>query len=83
MSSGVTEVEEIKTLIAYIHKVMTSDFKAEVFSDRVKNVLDSVVSGSGDISVYGLIKEYGVGVYTARTVKMLATSSQISEMGHI
>ncbi len=83
MSSGVTEIEEIKILIAYIHKVMTSDFEAEVFSDRVKNVLDSVVSGSGDISVYGIIKEYGVGIYTARTVKMLATSSQVSEMGHI
>ena len=83
MSSGVTEVEEIKTLIAYIHRVMTSDFEAEIFSDRVRNVLDSVVSGSGDISVYEIIKEYGVGVYTARTVKMLATSSQISEMSHI
>ena len=83
LSSGTSEMEEVKTLIAYIHKVMTSDLKAEVFSEKVKDVLDNVVSGSGDISVYRIIREYGVGVYTARTVKILATSFDASEMGHI
>lgn len=83
LSSGATEMEEVKALIAYVHKVMTMDMKAEAFSDGVRNILDNVVSGSGDISVYRIIREYGVGVYTARTVKILATSSDALEMGHI
>ncbi|NLL94725.1 MAG: tetratricopeptide repeat protein [Thermoplasmatales archaeon] len=76
-ASGAATVEEAKNLVAYIHRAMTQEIVPERFSDGVGGAVDDLLHKSGDISLFGIITSYGLGVYSARVVKMLATSASV------
>lgn len=77
VSSGARDVEEAKRLVAYIYAAMTQEMTPEKYSVDVGKALDDLLSKSGDIDTYGIMRDYGLGVYAARTVKMLATTSSV------
>ena len=83
ISSGARDIDEAKVLIAYIYKVMMENTEPKVFRDEIGKAVEEMREGSGDISVFALMKRYGFGVYSAKTVKLLVTKESGSVSVHI
>jgi tetratricopeptide (TPR) repeat protein len=82
-TSGASGIEEAKTLIAYIFKAISDDFEPMAFSPAVTKAVNDLAEMSGDIDVYGIMMKYRMGVYTARTVKLLAVNKSDSVAVHV
>ena len=83
ISSGAKDIEEAKTLIAYVYKVLMEDIEPKIFADEIGRAVDEMRTGSGDVSVFSLMKRFGLGVYSAKTVKLLVTKESGSISVHI
>jgi tetratricopeptide (TPR) repeat protein len=72
MASGAKSIDEAKELIAYIYKVMTEKIEEDVHSDEVTRIADELSSSTGDVTVFGVIEAFDVGICCARTAKALS-----------
>lgn len=81
--SGADCMDEAKRLVAYIHKSVTMDLVPEYFNNDVSRSVKAIEESSGDITIYAVMKAFKLGVYTARTVKMLSVKGGSSVVDHI
>jgi uncharacterized protein (DUF111 family) len=83
MASTAETIDDAKKLIAYIYKVMTDETEPEAFSAEVREALTEVYEMSGDITTYGIMRMFNVGVHAARTIGRLSKKSRKGVDMHI
>ena len=69
-ASSAEDVAEAKSLVAYIYKVMTEDIEEDVCPDDVAGMVHELTETAGDVTIYGIIDRFGVGVYRAKLTKI-------------
>ena len=83
MASGVRGVEDAKRLVAYIYKVMTEPIDTDVFPDDVMHAAEEVSMMTGDVTVYGILESFDIGLCSARMVKVLSGKMSDSVTFHV
>lgn len=83
MASGAASIDEAKTLVAYIYKVLTEDVEPDVYPDEVAELAENISSSTGDITLFGIIERSDVGVCYAKMAKDLSGKMSGSIGDHI
>ena len=82
-ASRAETIDEAKRLIAYIYKVMNDDSEPVAFSDDVRGAVSEASEMSGNITTYGIMKQFNVGIYTAHTISKLSKMDKKGTDMHI
>ncbi|MEA4977206.1 MAG: tetratricopeptide repeat protein [Methanomassiliicoccaceae archaeon] len=72
VAGGAKDADEAKILVSYIYSAINGKMSIEMLSDDVKNLASKTAT---DMSVFDIMKEHELGVYSARAVKLLSNSS--------
>jgi tetratricopeptide (TPR) repeat protein len=72
MASTAETIDDAKKLIAYIYKAVTDESVPIEFSRDVEDAAREMSDVSGDITTYNIMRQFNVGVYTARTIGKLS-----------
>lgn len=83
MASGAGSIDEAKRVVAYIYKVMTEDIEQDIYPEEVVQVAKELSSAAGDVTTFGVIESFDVGVCCARMSKMLSGKMSDSITFHI
>ena len=83
MASGVNSVEEAKRLVAYVYKVLTEDLEMDEYPEEVQQAAEEVSSMAGDVTLYGILESFDLGLCSARMVKMLSGKMSDSVSFHV
>jgi len=83
MASGVNSVEEAKRLVAYVYKVMTEDIEIDDYPEDVQRAAEEVSLMTGDITLFGILEAFDLGLCSARMVKMLSGKMSDSVSLHV
>ncbi len=82
-TAGADSIEEAKELVSYVYKVMTSDIEPIEFNETITSICNRIGS-TGDLpNVRTMMTDYGIGVYSARTVVLLLKERDGSIIDHI
>jgi len=83
MASDAETIDDAKKLIAYVYKAIVDDSEPIAFSEDVRNAAAGASEMTGDINVYGIMRMFNVGVYTARTIEKLSRKGKRKVSIHI
>ncbi|MCL2712180.1 MAG: tetratricopeptide repeat protein [Methanomassiliicoccaceae archaeon] len=83
MASTAETIDDAKKLIAYIYRSINSDLEPVAFSNDISDAVAEVSEMSGDITVYGIMRMFNVGIFTARTIEKLSKKSGKDDNMHI
>ena len=83
VASSAEDVAEAKSLVAYVYKVMTEDIEEDVCPDDVAEMVDELSETAGDVTIYGIMERFGVGVYRAKLTKIFSGRMSDSISFHI
>ncbi len=83
LDSGAKSVDEAKRLIAYIYRAVTGDIDPYEFDPKIGDAVNGMSSGSGDIDICNVMKKFHLGVFAARTAKLLFSKRGGSVADHI
>ncbi|MGE4577353.1 MAG: tetratricopeptide repeat protein [Candidatus Methanomethylophilaceae archaeon] len=72
VAGGAKDADEAKMLVSYIYSALNRKMSIEMLSDDIKDLASKTVK---DMSVFDIMKEHELGVYSARAVKLLSNSS--------
>ncbi len=70
VAGGARDADEAKMLVSYIYSALNGEMSMEMLSDDVKDLASKV---GKDMSVFDIMKEHELGVYSARAVKLLSS----------
>jgi len=83
MASGARSIDEAKKLIAFIYKVMTEDIEQDVYPEDVLRVAEELSTSTGDVTVFGIMESFDIGICCARMSKMLSAKMSDSVAFHV
>ncbi len=69
VAGGAKDADEAKMLVSYIYSAINGKMSMDMLSDDVKDLASKV---GKDMSVFDIMKEHDLGVYSARAVKLLS-----------
>jgi tetratricopeptide (TPR) repeat protein len=72
VASAAETIDDAKKLIAYIYRAINDDSEPTVFSEDVRDAAAETSEMSGDITTYNIMRQFNVGVHTARTIGKLS-----------
>lgn len=71
--SGTYDIDTAKTIVAYIYEAITCEIKSEPFSENIQEISNKIKLNGSPSSIFDIMKNYHIGVYSARIVKSLAS----------
>jgi len=83
VASRAETIDDAKRLIAYIYKVMNDGSEPVAFSEEVREAVGEASEMSGNITTYGIMRQFNVGVYTAHTISKLSKMDKKGTDMHI
>ena len=83
MASGVETVEDAKRLVAYVYKVMTEEIEMDDYPEDIQRAAEEVSLMTGDITLFGILESFDLGLCSARIVKMLSGKMSDSVSLHV
>lgn len=72
VAGGARDADEAKMLVSYIYSALNGKMNIDLISDEVKALASNVAE---DMSVFDIMKEHELGVYSARAIKLLSSSA--------
>ncbi len=69
--SGSGSIEEGKKLIAYIAEVLTMNMEPAEYEKNIATILSHMLNVHLDVDLYSLMERYEIGIFAARTARLL------------
>ena len=67
--SGTKDIDVAKRLVAYVYEAMTCEIDVNAVYDSISDVVDDVEFNGAPNTVYDIMSQYRIGVYSARAVR--------------
>jgi tetratricopeptide (TPR) repeat protein len=83
VASAAETIDDAKKLIAYIYKAVSDGSDPVAFSDDVSEAVAEISEMSGDITTYNIMRQFNVGIHTARTIGKLSKMDRKGTDMHI